>query len=101
MSVSILDGSTFLVSQENGDVAAGDNSATTYFYKDTRHLSTWKLVVNNVALEVLSTDTVEYYYAQFFCVPPTGTIYKNPTVSVYPPPAHRRGSRGNAGDRKS
>ena len=82
MSVSILDGSTFLVSQENGDVAAGPTQPDGLFYKDTRHLSTWKLVVNNVALEVLSTDTVEYYYAQFFCVPPTGTIYKNPTVSV-------------------
>jgi glycogen debranching enzyme len=82
MSVSILDGSTFLVSQENGDVAAGPTQPDGLFYKDTRHLSTWKLVVNNVVLDVLSTDTVEYYYAQFFCVPPTGTIYKNPTVSV-------------------
>jgi len=80
--VSILDGSTFLVSQQNGDVNAGPTQPDGLFYKDTRHLSTWKLVVNNVELEVLSTDTVEYYYAQFFCVPPTGTIYKNPVVSV-------------------
>jgi glycogen debranching enzyme len=81
-SVSILDGSTFLVSQENGDVQAGPTQPDGLFYKDMRHLSTWKLVVNNVDLDVLSTDTVEYYYAQFFCVPPTGTIYKNPTISV-------------------
>jgi glycogen debranching enzyme len=80
--VSILDGSTFLVSQGNGDVEAGPTQPDGLFYKDTRHLSVWKLVVNNVVLDVLSTDTVEYYYAQFFCVPPTGTIYKNPTVSV-------------------
>src|SRR5262249_15414827 len=80
--VSILDGSTFLVSQQNGDVQAGPTQPDGLFYKDTRHLSLWKLVVNNVELDVLSTDTVEYYYAQFFCVPPTGTIYKNPTVSV-------------------
>ena len=25
---------------------------------------------------------LEYYYAQHFCVPPTGTIYKNPTISI-------------------
>lgn len=80
--VSILDGSTFLVSQQNGDVNAGPTQPDGLFYKDTRHLSTWKLVVNNVELDVLSTDTVEYYYAQFFCVPPTGTIYKNPVLSV-------------------
>lgn len=80
--VSILDGSTFLVSQENGDVQAGPTQPDGLFYKDTRHLSLWKLVVNNVKLDVLSTDTVEYYYAQFFCVPPTGTIYKNPVLSV-------------------
>ena len=35
-----------------------------------------------IALDVLSTDTLEYYYAQHFCVPPTGTIYKNPTISI-------------------
>ncbi len=81
-SVSILDGSTFLVSQENGDVQAGPTQPDGLFYKDTRHLSTWKLVVNKVDLDVLSTDTIEYYYAQFFCIPPTGTIYKNPTLSV-------------------
>ena len=38
--------------------------------------------INGIALEVLSTDAIEYYYAQHFCVPPTGTIYKNPTLSV-------------------
>ena len=27
-------------------------------------------------------DTLEYYYAQHFCIPPTGTIYKNPTISI-------------------
>ena len=80
--VSILDGSTFLVSQQNGNVQAGPTEPDGLFYKDTRHLSLWKLVVNNVELDVLSTDTVEYYYAQFFCVPPTGTIYKNPSISV-------------------
>src|SRR5215467_3424033 len=80
--ISILDGSTFLVSQENGDVVAGPTQPDGLFYKDMRHLSLWKLTVNNVDVEVLSTDSVEYYYAQFFCVPPTGTIYKKPTLSV-------------------
>ena len=30
-------------------------------------------------LDVLSTDDAKYFAAQFFLVPPTGTIYKNPS----------------------
>jgi glycogen debranching enzyme len=81
-SISILDGSTFLVSLPNGDIDAGHDQPHGLFFKDMRHLSKWKLVLNNGPLDVLSTDTVEYYFSQHFCVPPTGTIYKNPTVSV-------------------
>jgi len=81
-TISILDGSTFLVSGLNGDIDAGPNQAEGFFYKDMRHLSKWKLTVDGTALDVLSTDATEYYYAQHFCVPPTGTIYKNPTMSV-------------------
>jgi len=81
-TVSILDGSTFLVSGLNGDIEAAPDQAHGLFYKDMRHLSMWKLTVDGRPLEVLSTDTTEYYFAQFFCVPPTGTIYQNPTISV-------------------
>src|SRR5215469_2366106 len=81
-NVSILDGSTFLVANPNGDIDAGPNQPEGFFYKDTRHLSKWKLTVEDIVLDVLSTDASEYYYAQHFCVPPTGTIYKNPTLSI-------------------
>ena len=60
-SVSILDGSTFLVSSTNGDIRAAQSDPEGLFFKDTRHLSLWKLTVNKVTLDVLSTDTVEYY----------------------------------------
>jgi glycogen debranching enzyme len=81
-TISILDGSTFLVSGKNGDIEAGPDQPHGLFFKDTRHLSRWNLTFNNAKLSVLSTDEVEYYHAQFFCVRPTGTIYKNPTISV-------------------
>lgn len=81
-TISILDGSTFLVSSPNGDIDAGPNQAEGFFYKDMRHLSKWKLTVDGITLDVLSTDFTEYYFSQHFCVPPTGTIYKNPTISV-------------------
>ena len=81
-NISILDGSTFLVASPNGDIDAGPTQPEGLFYKDTRHLSKWKLTAEGLALDVLSTDASEYYYAQHFCVPPTGTIYKNPTLSI-------------------
>ncbi|HZI55862.1 MAG TPA: glycogen debranching N-terminal domain-containing protein [Verrucomicrobiae bacterium] len=81
-SVSILDGSTFLVSSPNGDIEAGPDQPHGLFFKDMRHLSKWKLTIGGIPLDVLSTDSLEYYYAQHFCVPPTGTIYKNPTLSI-------------------
>jgi glycogen debranching enzyme len=81
-TISILDGSTFLVSSPNGDIDAGPNEPQGLFYKDMRHLSKWKLTIEGISLDVLSADANEYYYAQHFCVPPTGTIYKNPTISI-------------------
>src|SRR5438874_10087720 len=81
-TISILDGSTFLVSSPNGDIDARPDQAQGLFYKDMRHLSKWKLSVDGKPLDVLSTDVTEYYYAQHFCIPPTGTIYKNPTISI-------------------
>jgi glycogen debranching enzyme len=81
-NVSILDGSTFLVSDPNGDIDAKPDQPQGLFFKDMRHLSKWKLTINGIALDVLTTDTIEYYFAQHFCAQPTGTIYKNPTLSV-------------------
>ena len=81
-TISILQGSTFLVSSPNGDIDAGPNQPQGLFYKDMRHLSKWKLSIEGIALDVLSADANEYYYAQHFCVPPSGTIYKNPTIAI-------------------
>src|SRR5215467_11205807 len=81
-TIKTLDGSTFLVSTPNGDIDARPDQPEGLFFKDTRHLSKWTLSINGLTLDVLSTDSIEYYYAQHFCVPPTGTIYKNPTLSV-------------------
>src|SRR5215469_12152572 len=82
-NVSTLDGSTFLVSSPNGDIDAKPDQPQGLFFKDMRHLSKWKLTIDGIVLDVLSTDALnEYYYAQHFCVPPTGTIYKNSALSI-------------------
>jgi glycogen debranching enzyme len=80
--ISILDGSTFAVSNRAGDMDAGPDQPHGFFFKDTRHLSRWVLTVNGVAPAALSTDSVEYYFAQFFLAPPTGTIYRDPSLSL-------------------
>jgi len=56
-SISILDGSTFLVSSPNGDIDAKPDQPQGLFFKDMRHLSKWKLTVNGIT--VLSTDSIE------------------------------------------
>lgn len=30
----------------------------------------------------ISTDNIEYYFAQFFLAPPTGTVYRDPSLSL-------------------
>jgi glycogen debranching enzyme len=81
-AISVLDGSTFVVSDARGDIVAAPDEAHGLFHKDTRFLSTWKLTVNGVTPNPLSTENVDYFSAQFFLVPPSGTIYKNPYLSV-------------------
>jgi glycogen debranching enzyme len=81
-TISILDGSTFVVSDRRGDVAAGPETPHGLFFRDTRFLSSWRLTVNGGSPEVLSTEDVDYFSAQFFLYPPTGTVYRNPYLSV-------------------
>jgi glycogen debranching enzyme len=81
-AVSILNGSAFAVSDRRGDMDARPDQVHGFFFRDTRHLSRWRLTLNGVVPDVLSTDTMEYYFAQFFLAPATGTIYENPRVSI-------------------
>jgi glycogen debranching enzyme len=81
-TISILDGSTFLVSDLRGDIEASPDQPHGFFFRDTRFLSRWTLTANGSPLNVLSTDENQYFTAQFFLVPPTGTVNDNPTVSI-------------------
>ena len=74
VTVSILDGSTFVVSDRKGDIDAGPEQPHGFFFRDTRFLSRWVPSLEDQPLDVLSTDDVDYFSAQFFLYPPTGTI---------------------------
>jgi glycogen debranching enzyme len=81
-TISILDGSTFLVSDLRGDVDASPDQPHGFFYRDTRFLSRWQLSAGGAPLDVLSTDDLSYFSAQFFLVPAGGDVNENPAASV-------------------
>src|SRR6516164_4001854 len=80
--VQILDGNTFVVSDNNGDIDASLTDPTGLFSFDTRFLSKWVLTINGERLNALSTDDLQYYETRFFLVPGTGTVYVDAKLSV-------------------
>ncbi|HSK16136.1 MAG TPA: glycogen debranching N-terminal domain-containing protein [Gaiellaceae bacterium] len=63
MPLTILEGSTFCVSDERGDIVGPTMGL---FASDTRFLSRWSLTINGARPLLLSSRQVEYYSAAFF-----------------------------------
>ncbi len=63
MALTILEGSTFCVSDERGDMEA---ATAGFFASDTRFLSRWVLTVNGARPLLLSSAKVEYFSAAFY-----------------------------------
>jgi glycogen debranching enzyme len=82
MTVSILDGNTFVVSDGRGDIDACPQSTVGLFSFDTRFLSKWVLTINGQRLSTLSIDDLHYFESRFFLVPGTGTVYVDAKLSV-------------------
>ena len=80
--VRILDGNTFVVSDDRGDIESSPTDPTGLFSFDTRFLSQWVLTINGERLNALSTDDLQYFEARFFLVPGTGTTYIDAKLSV-------------------
>jgi glycogen debranching enzyme len=72
----LFDGSTFFLSDPNGDVAAGQTQG--FFHDDVRHLSLWRLLVDGRPLEAITSRTVDYYSGRITCV----SQKENPPFSV-------------------
>jgi glycogen debranching enzyme len=72
MDVTILEGGTFCISDERGDIA---EPTAGYFEADTRFLSRYVLTINGARPFPLSHGKVEYYSAAWFLRnPPTGGL---------------------------
>ncbi len=80
--VQILEGNTFVVSDDRGDIEASSTDPAGLFSFDTRFLSRWVLTINDQRLTALSTDDVQYFQTRFFLVPASGTVYIDATLSV-------------------
>ncbi len=81
-TVSILDGSTFVVSDRRGDFDASPTETHGLFMEDTRFLSRWILTVGGIRPKTLSVDEQTYFKVQFFEAVTTGTIYVDSHLSV-------------------
>jgi glycogen debranching enzyme len=81
-TVKILDGNTFVVSDDRGDIEATPSSPTGLFSLDTRFLSRWVLTINGQRLNSLAVDDLNYFETRFFLVPGQATHYVDTKVSV-------------------
>jgi glycogen debranching enzyme len=71
-TLSVLDGSTFVVGDRLGDVRAGEGREHGFFSADTRFISRWVLRVGPTPLELLSLHQGAHFDAQFFLAPRVG-----------------------------
>ncbi len=70
-TLSVLDGSTFVVGDRLGDVQAGD-LAHGFFSDDTRFVSRWTLSVDGAPLVLLGLDQDAHFAVRFFLAPRMG-----------------------------
>jgi glycogen debranching enzyme len=80
--ITILEGLTFMVSDMRGNVEVNPAQPTGLFYRDMRHLSRWELRLNGRQLIALAGDAVDDDEAVVYLVEPTGTLDRNPRVSI-------------------
>lgn len=79
MALTILEGSTFCVSDELGDV---DGLSAGFFTHDTRFLSRFLLRINGARPLLLSSGRVEYFSAAFYLRNPVAGGLPGDAVSV-------------------
>ena len=71
-TLSVLDGSTFVVGDRLGDVRPEAGREHGFFCEDTRFLSRWVLRVGEAPLELLGLDQGSHFAAQLFLTPRVG-----------------------------
>ena len=80
--LSVLDGTTFVVSDRRGDVRAGEDRDHGFFAEDTRFLSRWVLHAGDSPLELLSLHQDAHFEARFILAPRVGLDRQAPCSIV-------------------
>lgn len=80
--VRILDGNTFVLSDDRGDIETSPTVPYGFFAFGTRFLSLWRLSINGERLHALAVDDSKYFEVSFFLVPGAPTHYLDTKVSV-------------------
>lgn len=78
MRITINEGSAFLISDENGDVA--EHTEAGFYYKDTRFLSSYELLIDGHSPIHLSSKKINYYVARHYL---TNPLIKDPSESKF------------------
>ena len=78
-ALTILEGSTFCLSDERGDIA---DPVMGLFADDTRFLSRWILTINGQRPLRLSSDKVEYFSAAFYLRNPIAGGLEQDVLSI-------------------
>ncbi len=81
-TLSVLDGSTFVVGDRLGDVRDEAGREHGFYSEDTRFLSRWVLHVDEAPLELLGLDQSAHFAAQFFLTPRVGPDEQAPCSVV-------------------
>ena len=81
-TLSVLDGSTFVVGDRLGDIRADEGREHGFFSEDTRFVSHWLLRVGETPLQLLSLHQSAHFDAQFFLTPTVGPDAEAPCSIV-------------------
>ena len=81
-TLSVLNGSTFVLGDRLGDVRADGGREHGFFSEDTRFISRWVLGVDERPLELLSLNQSAHFDAQFFLTPAVGPEEEAPCSIV-------------------
>lgn len=79
-TISLVDGTTFFMSDSRGD-ANGDFTSG-FFLRDMRHLSTFAILINGAAPQILTSNVIHYHAAGFYLHAPDDLPHGQRAISL-------------------
>jgi glycogen debranching enzyme len=80
--VRVLRATTFMVSDQQGDIRPEPGAETGLFFRDMRHLSQWEIRIDGRLLEPVSGEAIAQNEAVFFLAEETGSLAAEPAYTL-------------------